>query len=173
MSDQYVMVDEFNTLFQKVKTALSLPVLNYQYGYVAELNENMKDMVDSPADRDKRFPLVWVAQPFSIMHGDSSGYAVLSDCEIFIIMESAENLRATERMTDKFKPVINPIYDEMLEQMINAPWCCEMDKANLKHKATDRYYWGESQAKAISDIFDCKHIQFSSLKINNKSNCSF
>lgn len=173
MSEQYIMVDEFGLIVSAVKAALNLPVLNYQYGYVTELNENLQEMTKSPAHRDKRFPLVWLAQPFSVDHGDPSGYSILNGAELFIIAESGITERATERMADNFKPVIYPIYREIFQQILAAPWCCEMDIDMLRHKETDRYYWGDQQQKAITAVFDCKHIQFSSLKINNKSNCSF
>lgn len=57
---EYILVDEVGSVVTAVKAALSLTVLNYQYGYVTELKETLATFDKSEAFADKKFPLIYL-----------------------------------------------------------------------------------------------------------------
>lgn len=167
----YILVDEFQTLVAAVKAKLSLPVLNYQYGYIAELQATLKDYSLTAQYRVLKYPLVWLVQPFTIdrVNGNYFGDTSL---RIFIIQESATALKAPDRMTDVFKPVLYPIYGELMQQIGIASQIFDgMLNKVIPHRVIDRYYWGEEQQDKIDDVFDCMEISNLKLKIKNNPNC--
>lgn len=177
---EYILVDEFGTkdssdvltdgILFNVKQALNLPVLNYQYGYLKELKETLAQYSVTHEFEVKKFPLVWVVQPFSIIRGIPGWYGSLDNLQIFIIQATEKTLKASERMVKTFKPVIYPIYREILNQLVLATCFDQKDVDTLAHKITDRYWWGEDQQKIIDDVFDCMEISQLKLKISNNLN---
>lgn len=177
---QYILVDAFGTkdsndeltagILFEVKTKLGLDVLNYQYGYVDELKETLAQMAKSPEFAAKKYPLVWLVQPFTISRGELGWFGTLENGRLFIIAPSEKTSKARKRMTAVFKPVIYPIYNEILNQVVISEEFDQLDVDSLSHKITDRYYWGEDQQKVISDVFDCLEISQLKLKIHNNQN---
>jgi hypothetical protein len=176
---EYILTDEFGikdangeltggVLF-KVKQALNLTVLNYQYGDVEELNQTLIQYNQTPDFAAKKFPLVWLMQPFTILRGEKGFYGSVDGLKIFIINSSVQAWKAPERMANNFKPVIYPIYRELMKQL-------DRHKAfessyHRKHKFTDRYYWGEAQQSVLNDVVDCSEISNIELKIKDNPNC--
>lgn len=169
---EYILVDEIGTVVTAVKTALSLSVLNYQYGYHTELKETLAAYNKTATYAAKKFPLIWLAQPFTITRDSFAYFGTATNLEIFIINESKQDKKATERMTDNFKAVIYPIYRELIKQLAKSKVFQESTVAEIEHKLTDRYYWGEDQKKILYDVFDCSHISGLKLTIKNNKNCS-
>nr|MBA3971805.1 hypothetical protein [Bacteroidota bacterium] len=72
---EYILVDEMDTLVASVKAELSLPVLNYQYGYLRELQETLIEYSKTIQYSALKYPLVWLVQPFTVdrTNGDYFG----------------------------------------------------------------------------------------------------
>lgn len=175
----YILVDVFGIrnettglltsgILYEVKQALGLPVLNYQYGYVDELKNTLANYDKSPTFAGLKFPLVYLVQPFSITGGDIECYGKVN-LELFIINKTVQDKKAVKRMTDNFKPVINPIKYELIEQISRSLAFMEQDDSAIKYKETDMYYWGdEQQTKMINEVFDCKFLNGLNLIIRHK-----
>jgi hypothetical protein len=166
---EYILVDELKEVVSKVKTALNIPVLNYQYGYVEELNQTLDQWSKSKDHAQGKYPLVWVMQPFVINRGDKGVYGSVEGLKIFIITGSDQNLKAPQRMEQKFKAIIYPVYRELMNQ-INRHKAFESSYSR-KHRFTDRYYWGEAQQRVLNDVVDCSEISNIELKIKDNPNC--
>jgi len=160
----YVVVDEFTAIVQKVAAKLNMEV-GFHYGYVRELNETLVQYSKSPGTFDKKFPLIWLVQPFTISIAEDLGnYGTIRDLRLFIIQQSEKNYKAAERMTNVFKPVLYPIYNELIAQMkVHSTIFFQS-----KHKMTDRYYWGEAQQTVLNDVVDCMELSQVELKVKNK-----
>lgn len=169
---EYILVDEMEIVVSAVKAVLNLPVLNYQYGYVIELNETLMQYNNDPNNRDKKFPLVWLAEPFDIPRGEAGFYGRTDELNIFIINGSDKNWKAKQRMENNFKSIIYPIYRELLNQLILSDAFQESDIEKIKHKTTNRYYWGEQQQSVLNDVVDCMKISQLKLTLKNKQNCT-
>lgn len=167
---EYYIVDIFEEIVQIIKTKLSLPVLNYQYGYVKELDQTLTNFEKVEEKAYTKYPLIWIRQPFVIDRNEPFGfYGTVRNFSLFIIDQSNKELRAPDRMTQKFKPIIYPIYRELLEQInIHTAIAYEW---NRPHRIVDRYWWGDGQQQEITDIVDCLEVSELKLIIENNSNC--
>jgi len=162
----YILVDELETVVTAVKTALNLSVLNYQYGYVTELNETLNEYNKEAEFRPLKFPLVWLAQPFPVKR-DSFEYFGRATLDIFIFNRTDVNLKAVDRMTNNFKPTIYPVYRELIEQLsMHTAFMNEDDQA-IRHETTDRYYW-DGINQTMTDIVDWMYIKGIEITIKNK-----
>lgn len=172
---EYILVDEVETLVSKASAKLNAQnvftgSINYQYGYLPELQATLKEYSKTVEFSTKKYPIVWLVQPFTINRVDG-GYYGDTTLRFFIIQQSEAGLRAPERMEQKFKPILYPIYRELLNQFLNAGNIFDgLMGDNLPHSVTDRYYWGDAQI--LNDVFDCMEISNMKLKISNKQNCS-
>src|SRR5205809_5762935 len=105
----YVLVDEFGLkdadgvltggLLKNVKDALGLPVLNYQFGYFDELTETLSQYSMTEQFSAKKFPLIWVEQPFTIDRENVNVFGETIDLRLFIIHETDKTYKADKRLS--------------------------------------------------------------------------
>src|SRR5436190_19791755 len=96
----YILTDVFAEIVAEVKSKLSagptpvLSELNYQFGYVTELAQTLAQMKE-PGFVEKKFPLIFLAQPFKLLRGQELGwYGTTSGLRIFIIAETNKDRKA-------------------------------------------------------------------------------
>lgn len=168
---QYILTDELEPVVAAVKAALGLTVLNYHYGEVEELNETLKQWEADPVKYNLKFPLVWVAEPYQITIGEVGIYGT-AEVNLFVINETQKTWKAKERMENNFKPVILPIYRELLKQIgINVAFDHPFGRVP-EHKTINRYYMGENRQSTLNDVVDAMKISGLKLRIHEKQNCS-
>lgn len=168
---EYILTDEMETIVAAVKAKLGLSVLNYQYGYIEELNETLKQYEADPSKFDKKFPLVWLAEPFDTTRGEQGIYGT-ADPDIFIINKTEKTWKAKDRMDNNYKTVLYPIYRELLNQIVSSVVFNHLLIATIKHKVTKGYYWGEGQKAVLNDAVDCLKIGSTRLRICDNPNCT-
>jgi hypothetical protein len=166
----YIVVDEMKAIV--AATGLKLgKSLNYLYGYVTELTETLQQWSDVQTLYDKKYPLVWLAQPFTIMQGKQIGiYGEIEELRLFIITDSDKTYKAEQRMTINYKPTLYPIMAE-LEVQISKSKAFQSYQNKLGVKFTDRYYWGEQQRSVLNDVVDIIEMKITGIKIQNNLNC--
>lgn len=172
---EYIVTDEFGTLVTAVKATLGLPVLNYQFGYRRELDETLMQWAQNPEFSALKFPLVFLEQPFTIRRGVNGMYGLLDNASIFILNETAKDKKAAQRMEDNFKPILNPIYRELLNQINNSGVFTSASgrpgDTNIQHEVTDIYYWEGIAQQFLTDAVDAKVISRLQLNIYDNENC--
>lgn len=178
---EYILVDELGTkdsngnlvsgLLYDVKQALGLSVLNYQYGYITELNETLKQWASSPDDNfsGKRYPLVWFAEPVDITRGIPGIYGRLDNGYLFIVNSTQKDWKAADRMTNNFKTILYPIYREILNQFILNSVFDHTDVEQIEHRVSNRYFWDNAE---LNDAVDTIRISGLKLRIANNTNYS-
>jgi len=167
---EYILTDEIGIVASNTKVSLALPVLNYQYGFIEELNETLKQMEADPAKFESKFPLVWLQEPFTISRG-KSGIFGSTDVNIFIINSTTKTWKAEERMANNYVPILYPIYRALLKEIAISSAFADTIDINLSHTVTKGYYWGEAQKSVLNDAVDCLKIGSLKLNINNNFNC--
>lgn len=176
---EYILTDVFGEtnasgilvsgLLFDVKQALGLPVLNYQHGYIEELNQTLTQWEQSPQFVDLKFPLVWVAEPYEPNRRDGNFYGE-EDVDVFIINSSQKEWKAKDRMQNNFKPVIYPIYRQLLEEIVFSPVFPYLASEQIPHKPINRYFFGEAQQSVLNDVVDAMKVSFSGLKVSHQNN---
>lgn len=182
---EYIVVDEFGLknnddlltggILYNVKQKLVLPVLNYQYGTIEELNQTLQSWSETATFNAYKFPLVFILQPFKITRGFENYFGRLTGLRLFIINKTEADYKAKDRMTNNFKPVIYPIYREMLRQIdLSVPFTGTKGQGvqNIPHSVIDMYYWNEMSQRFLNDIVDTMVVDEMQLNINHNPNCS-
>lgn len=166
---EYILTDEMGTVVTAVKTALSLSVLNYQYGPVDELNETLKQYEADPAKFNLKFPLVWLAEPFEILRGNAAYYG-LGKFDLFIINSTVKTYKAAERMSNNYVPVLYPIYRQLLTELFKSRFAMVRYEEEIIHKLIKGYFW-DKQRTVLFDAVDCLVMEQTQLRIKNNDNC--
>lgn len=167
---EYILTDEMETIVAAAKTTLGLSVLNYQYGYVEELIETLHQMEASPAHYSSKYPLVWLAEPYSVKRGDDRSYGT-AIVDLFIIRNTEKQWKAKERMTNNFKPHIIPIYRTILQQIVQSSSFDHPFEKVPEHTTVNRYYFGENGKSVLNDVVDAMKISGLKLRISEKQDC--
>jgi hypothetical protein len=177
-TEPFVVVDLFGAknandelkcgILFEVKTKLGLSSLNYQYGYSRELNETLKQYASNDDFSVKKFPLVWLQQPFTIVK-DLTGavHGTILSLRLFICTGTEVNLKSTERMSKIFKPILYPIYYELMTQIDLSTGFHSTSADQINHTIIDRYFWAEDE-EIIGDKVDCLVLDIQNLVIAKK-----
>lgn len=173
---EYILEDELELIVSKASDSLiSRGVLtraiNYQFGSWDEINTILAQYSKTQAFSALKFPLFWFVQPYTIKRV-SGGYFGDTSLRFFIITDSNKDWTPKQRMELNYKPVILPVYREVVNQILLSTQIFDglMDN-HLPHDVTRRPYWGEEQQKQIDDVVDCMEISNLELKISNNPNC--
>lgn len=164
---EYILTDEMAVIIEAVKTALAIPVLNYQYGYIQELDETLQQWEKDPAKFSLKFPLVWLAEPFIITRSGNSGLYGTTKADLFLINNTDKVWKASERMEYNYKPILYPIYRELLNQIAISEVLSNTGITDTPHTITKGYYWGENQKSVLMDAVDCLKVGSTELLIKN------
>jgi len=168
---EYIVQDEMGTVIQDTGIALSMNI-NFQFGYIRELNETLTQWEKDPALYAIKFPLVFLAMPFNISMGSGPGFGRFTDVRIFIMHHTDGVSKTKDRLESSYKPVIYPIYRQLLKVISYSNAFSFETDGEIVHRRTDRPYWGEDQQTAITDKVDVLEISGLNLIINNNLNCS-
>lgn len=168
---EYILTDEMATIVAAVKAELGIPVLNYQYGYVEELNQTLKQWEEAPTKFALKFPLVWLAEPYNTLRGEVGIYGS-AEPSLYIINSTTKEWKAEDRMTNNYKPILYPIYREILNQVVKSPVFDHVLVESIGHTVTKGYYWGENQQSVLNDAVDCLKVGGLKLRISDNANCS-
>lgn len=171
MRNTVYIVDVLENIVKDIATQLGIDVY-YQYGSIQEIIENLKTMTTVGLGTDKKYPLV--ALLTDIEENSSSNTEIYSECNVNILIFNVTDNRylAPERTTNSFKPILCPIYEQLLESINNSLEIHSDYNGVIEHSHYLRYYWGRvnETENPFSDYIDAIEIKNMKLKIKNK-NC--
>jgi hypothetical protein len=140
MTTPVLIVDIFKDIVSKVDTAL-YPTLGkhifYQYGSSLQILDKLVQMNNGIASKGQRFPLVALFQPFSEGHGTDGYYTDLSIPKIVIATLTNGSDNVSTRYDLTFKPLLYPIYYELLNQIALSNWVVDQDPKMIEHTKVD------------------------------------
>lgn len=170
----YKVVTEIGLAVEATKIALGLPSLNYQYGYLNEVDKTLMQDNKVVEIRALSFPLVVVKQPFDVVSIGRGWYGKTKGLDIIICTNTEVGLKAKQRQEEKFIPMLDPIMEELLKQLGYSPAFDNWYPQRMQVRSTDLYFWGDQPGvkSVMTDILDAKIIRDLELKVNNNKNCS-
>ena len=146
--------------------------INYIHGHVLEVIETLRQYDEDPALRKSKYQLVILIQDFTEQRdGDpSSPYADLT-MRVAICFHTSPEYKDFTRYEKVFKPVLYPIYQELIQQMYLSPAFFVDNPYNIVHTKKDRPYWGKEEvygnsANKLDDFIDA--IELNPLKIKQE-----
>lgn len=119
------------------------------------------------AQKSGKYPLIAVFQDFVERKGDISGYPTV-DLQLIILYYTQKTSYTEDRYDKVFKPILYPIYDELLTQIIKHPEVAIISPNRIEHDKIDRPHWGDpgtygNKEYLLDDVLD--GIELRNLKL--------
>lgn len=180
-----VLVDIFGDIVGKVSAKLT-PILkgtddvpgplpniinvNYLYGVPLEINKILTQWSASEEFGPKKYPLIAVFQPFEEQSGKEAGLASIDRVRIIIAGLSNAEWTTQDRYAYNFKPILYPIYEELLNQIYFDNRISSLSR-QLEHLKIDWPFWDDGKNKnPFNDKLDIIELKNTKLNVRSK-NC--
>lgn len=185
MNKPIYIVDYFRDIVQaaSVKLTAQLQVydplitgIHYHHGHPIEIVEIISELANAPTKLFDRFPLIALFQDFPETIGQAPGFYADGVFHLIIARGTEHNYSAPERYDKNFKPILYPIYFELLEQIrLSRKFEIVTGSDTYPHTKIDRLYWGReglygNTANIMNDRVDCIEIKDLRLRIKTQ-NC--
>jgi hypothetical protein len=164
-----VLSDVMKSIISEVSTNLStdidlgIPQVTFKYGSWTDIQNELIADTSDPAKKNIKYPLVCLLGDYTT---NEEG---LSNIELLIVDLTTKNKKMDDRIIDVYKPVINPIYAELIEVMSVSPYFTFVgDK--IPHQAVNLPHMGsttEQKGYILPDVLDGKLLTNMSVKIAN------
>lgn len=147
--------DDLGTVVSAVSVAITpklqeydskITGVHYWFGTKLEIIETLTQKSKNDVDRLKKYPLVCLFIDVDENKGLQKGSVEDVKLNMAIIYGTLHNFKAYERLEKTFKPVIMPIYFELLKQISlhGNMFMGATPVNNIKHKIARKYRWGET-----------------------------
>lgn len=145
--------------------------VHYEHGHPLEITETLLKQSKSISKKFSRFPLVALFQDFPEAKGSAFDSEVT--LHILICYGTSNKYKASTRYDKTFRPVLYPVYDELLEQIRLEKRFNVINKSLITHTKIDRVYWGRetdpgNTANKFNDLLDCIELKDLKIKIDRK-----
>lgn len=168
----YIVEHEIGEAVAATKTALALPVLNYQYGYIQEIDATLATNAKTKEQAEKSFPIVILKAGYRVVKGKFGYYGVTNGLDIIVATNTKAEYKAAKRIDEKFSPVLIPIAEELLYQIGRRLAFGNAYPYRMPHGTINAYFFGNQKEAAVSDILDAIIIPGIELNVKNNPNCT-
>jgi hypothetical protein len=150
----------------------------YQYGHIREISQTLQSYSATSEYRAKKYPAVFLLQDFAERMGAKGG-EVSVRLMLLIVAASGSGYRSQERYTKVFKPVLYPIYGELMQQIgkdsrIRTPYGVapheKIDRPFLSNALVE--YTTKGEALLFNDCLDAVELRALELKIREQCQTS-
>lgn len=131
--------------------------LFFDKGHYTEVSRNLIQLEGNP-NKPKKYPLVWLVMDMKENIAPRLGVYADVDVHIIIANDTDATYTMDQRVNNVFLPVLYPIYQELLNQIMDCPFLFNSLPGAMPHEKYDRYYWGgqDSQGNGQANLFnDC------------------
>ena len=134
--------------------------LYYEFGRALEVGNTLEETKQDPTNKNKRFPLMWlltdIEKDFDTI--DAADYR--ATVIIGFIYISEDNLKAGQRLDNKFEPILDPLVELFKDKIQNSTlkryFVWPLDGSKIKIKQTDKFKYGsvDGNRNVFNDITD-------------------
>jgi hypothetical protein len=176
MEQPVFVVDEIETVVKAVDAVLFATLqkhIIYLYGHPLEIVNRLQKLTNSPQSKDKKYPLVALFTDFRVNREQRFDMYGTTSLNIIIATLTQPDYYSEDRMAKNFKPILYPIYVELLNQLAKSKAFFWYNPDEIAHTEIDRLYWGKEglygkTGNIFNDFIDAIEIQNLSILINNK-----
>lgn len=140
----------------------------YMYGHKVEINNELQSKNHKSAHQNRKYPLIMLNMDVAEMV--ESG-VVKYTLNIAIVAMTKENYTAQQRFEKVIKPVLAPLYDQLIEGLQLSPdFFWPGNQSIPPHTRVIRPYWGKTALNKNDELtFDdpLDAIELINLKINS------
>ena len=181
-----LVVDIMQEIVDKVSLAMlpQLQALNpaytgvrFDYGHPADIVGKLVNYSSTDQFRYQKYPLIGLFLDFPQTMGESASVLSSTGLNLFIAVGTEQKYTPQQRTEMTFKPILYPIKDALIEQMLLHPAVVTPLNRKFQHTHVDRYQWGKGgleyynngQKNTFNDYIDA--IELLNLKIDFVDDC--
>lgn len=173
MAQGYHITDILQDVVIKVSQNLNKTV-HFQFGHPLEIIENLKRMTGNTGNVDVKYPLIALFHDFKEKRGRVNHIEYEADFRFIIATVTDPNYLANERIENSFKPILYPIYDSFIDEIMLSNYFESAYNSVKYHDKWDRMYWGRNpiynqKENLFSDYIDAIELENFNLKILKKT----
>ena len=149
----------------------------YEYGHAKEIANKLDLKNQNQIDKFGKFPLIWLMTDLKESSGDNYNYLyTISNQKVFIVTNTNPVYTSQERTTNSFKPILQPLYDELVHAILYYRIISTPTNQISKDKY-DRYAWGSQSVYGndkliFNDWLDAIETDFKEFNVFKKTtNC--
>ena len=148
----------------------------FSYGHYADVIKELQDKDGSITLKGSKYPLIWLVMDYTERKGKSiAEQCELPNLQILIATPTDANKSVIDRMNNNFKPILYPIYNELMLQIANSGFFTQSVVSKIEHDKIDRPYWGgggnegsNGSANLFNDYIDAIQIRNMTLNLKRK-----
>lgn len=150
--------------------------IHYLHGSEQEIVNTLVNMNMPQSQQLQKYPLIALVQDFGEDAGrDATSEGVFRPKKILICNQTPETGKAASRYTNNFKPILYPIYEELLRQLAAEPHYLTGSARTIRHSKWDHPFYGREGlygniSNAATDCLDCMELRNLEL-IKRRSYC--
>lgn len=138
----------------------------FQHGTIKEVTDVLQSFTNASVPK---YPLVFLVRNINErVHNTKYGLAPEFTCRVVICSLTNPFFRSDDRETKNFKPILLPIFEELIRQISESNLFGMPAIEDMKIRKNDSYFYGEYEGKnKFNDYVDAIDVTNLSLKINN------
>ena len=145
--------DTLTPQLQKVDSMVN--GVHFDYGYAQEIIQAIQNRSLSRSKRFSNYPLVGLIQPFRESESQVIGFDKEVNLDLFIVTGSKADIRTKERYKSKLKPVLYPIYKELVRQVgMDARIVGGGYSGTVRYVKEDHPYYPTANQNTLNDFLD-------------------
>lgn len=158
--------DQFTVIVADVATKLGSAVL-YQWGPIAEIDATLNQMTANLTQSESKYPLVALFTDIPEKRGFDSGIDSTVNLHLIVACLTDPTYTAPQRLLLNFKPIIIPVYDQLLKSIASSGYYMEGVWQKISHDAVRCYLYGKGKNQ-FADYVDCYEITNLKLTLNKQ-----
>lgn len=157
MTAPYI-TDQIKTLVERVSNKLlttlqefdsNIKAISYHHGRKYDIVQLLKQKDETPdfEVKETTYPMVWLYEPIIEEESPVTGCWARVTLNLAVFNTTDKDYTPEERYDNNFKPILDPIANELIEQIDKSGWYHLYDASQLKHKMKRCMMWGTSDNK--------------------------
>jgi len=144
----------------------SIPVDSpyYMHGHPLDVIKTLNQKDRDPVNKSKKYPLIALLQDFTEEMGEDQRIVSETSLNIVIAYHTVSEYNSAQRYDNSFRTILYPLYDLLIEKIIDSGWFLNVGSGRVPHDKIDRLYWGRGETKGnkavvFNDLIDAIEIQ--------------
>lgn len=163
----FSLKQQFGEVVSAVSSAITAKLKNvdplitgvhYEYGHYTDIQQRLISYSNTASKKQDRYPLIAVFEDDRVSHQKRGVYGV-SGMKVMILALSNPNYTREQREEYTFKPILYPIYEELLNQIWQSGKFMVYSADQIRHTQINRPHWGDpglysNESYLFGDVLD-------------------
>ena len=139
---------------------------NKPYALYGSLQAIVRELMERDDKKLNNYPLIALILDLDETTGTTLRNEYIISPRMIILEQTKKEYYPSERVTNNFKLVLQPLYNLVLDEIADNPAINVQHRDYIDHKKTDRMDWGTQQANdKLNEFLDGIDIRFNNLKV--------